>query len=63
LFAKLSVVLFLFFESLGGPFFALNVEFNQGGVFGAVCLYPGFRLSDVDVVDQIESYSCDSVIC
>jgi hypothetical protein len=56
LFADLSVVLFLFFESLRGLFFALDVEFDQGSVFGTVCLYSGFRLSNVDVVYQVESY-------
>jgi hypothetical protein len=62
LFPELSFVLFLFFESVGGLFFALDVEFDQSGVFGAVRLYPGFRLSDVDVVYQVESCKRDSRI-
>ena len=55
LFAKLSVVFLLFFESVCGLFFALDVEFDQRGVFGAVCLYSSFRLRDIDVVYQVKS--------
>jgi len=62
LFAELSVVFFLFFESLGGLFFALDVEFDQGGVLGTVCLYSGFRLGNIDIVYQVESYRWDSVV-
>jgi len=56
LFAYRSVVLFLFFESLGGLFLTLDVEFDQGSVLGTVCLYPGFRLGNVDVVYQVKGY-------
>lgn len=61
LFAELSFVLFLFFESLDGLFFALDVEFDQSSIFGAICLYSGLRLNDVNVVYQVESYGSDSV--
>jgi len=43
-------------------FFALDVEFDQGSVFSAVRLYSSFRLSNVDVVYQVESYRSSSVI-
>ena len=48
--------------TLYGLFFALDVEFDQGSVFSAVCLYSGFRLSHVDVVYQVESCGSNSVI-
>ena len=56
LFPELSFVLFLFFESLGGLFLTLNIEFDQGSVVGAICLYSSFRLSNVNIVYQVESY-------
>lgn len=62
LLAELSFVLFLFFESLCGLFFALDIELDQGSIFGAVCLYSSFCLSNVDVVYQVESYRCDLVM-
>lgn len=62
LFPELSFVLFLLFESLGGLFFALDVEFDQGSVVGAVRLYSGFRLSNVDVIYQVESYRGSSEV-
>jgi len=55
LFPELSVVLFLFLESLCGLFLTLDVELDQGGVFCAVCLYSSFRLRNIDVVYQVES--------
>jgi hypothetical protein len=61
LFADLSFVLFLFFQSLRGLFFALDVEFCKRCVFGAICLNSGFSLGDIDVVYQIESFKYSSV--
>ena len=62
MFTEIAVVLFLFFESLCGLFFALDVKFYQGGIFGAVRLDSSLGLRNIDVVYQIESCKYPSAI-
>jgi len=41
----------LFFEGLDVGFFTLDVELDEGGVFGAVGVDAGFGLGEVNLVD------------
>jgi len=43
-------------------FIALDIEFDKGCVLCSILSYPSFRLSDVDIIDEIESWNVKVLI-
>jgi len=43
-------------------FITLDIEFDKGCIFCSISSYPNFRLGDVDVIDEIESWNTVKVL-
>ena len=56
MFAVSTFGFFVFSERLGILLFTLDIELYYGSVFGTVCGYTGFGLSNVYVVNEVESF-------
>jgi len=43
-------------------FIALDIEFDKGCIFCSISSYPNFRLGDVNIIDEIESWNTVKVL-